>query len=194
MDGTAGTESAEVKKDDSLIALGILIAAAVVVITMAVRYFTNRSGGGSNSWKKSGFSPPQERQAYLDYKPTCDRSNPEHRDNLRKLLMKRAIHTIPLIMLLQNEGQSIDRLYKKGMLTDDMHYKAKELKAFVDQEVGEVQAEADDLSEGWGQIVWQQAMQIYKTIQKQAQGQLACGHTADQIVFDAAARDRSSHL
>jgi hypothetical protein len=91
------------------------------------------------------------------------------RDMLKKLLMKRAIQTIPIIMLLQNEGSSIDRLYKKGMLTDDMHFKAKELRTFVDQEVQDVQFEADELAEGWGQVVWQQAMQFHRTIQKQAE-------------------------
>lgn len=83
------------------------------------------------------------------------------RDNLRKLLIKRALKAIPLILSLQNEGQSIDRLYKKGMLTDDMHFRVKELKAFVDQEYQDVQAEANELMEGWGEHVWQQAMQTH---------------------------------
>jgi hypothetical protein len=76
-------------------------------------------------------------------------------------LTKRALKAIPLILSLQNEGQSIDRLYKKGMLTDDMHFRVKELKAFVDQEYQDVQAEANELMEGWGEHVWQQAMQTH---------------------------------
>lgn len=87
--------------------------------------------------------------------------DPLVRDNLRKLLTKRALKAIPLILSLQNEGQSIDRLYKKGMLTDDMHFRVKELKAFVDQEYQDVQAEANELMEGWGEHVWQQAMQTH---------------------------------
>ncbi len=47
------------------------------------------------------------------------------------------------------------------MLTDDMHFRVKELKAFVDQEYQDVQAEANELMEGWGEHVWQQAMQTH---------------------------------
>ena len=71
-------------------------------------------------------------------------------DQLRKALMRRAMKTIPILLSLQNEGSSIERLYKKGMLTDDMHFKVKELKDFADKEFGEVQTEADELLEGWG--------------------------------------------
>jgi Preprotein translocase subunit Sec66 len=72
--------------------------------------------------------------------------------------MRRAIRAIPILLSLQNEGNSIERLYKRGMLTDDMHFKVKNLKAFVDQEL---QFEADDLVEGWSQHIWPQAMQFH---------------------------------
>ncbi len=42
-----------------------------------------------------------------------------------------------------------------------MHFKVKELKAFVDQEFQDIQFEADDLVEGWGQHIWPQAMQFH---------------------------------
>ena len=47
------------------------------------------------------------------------------------------------------------------MLTDDMHFKVKDLKAFVDQEFQDVQFEADDLVDGWSQHIWPQAMQFH---------------------------------
>lgn len=75
--------------------------------------------------------------------------------------MRRAIRAIPILLSLQNEGNSIERLYKRGMLTDDMHFKVKNLKAFVDQEFQDVQFEADDLVEGWSQHIWPQAMQFH---------------------------------
>ncbi len=84
--------------------------------------------------------------------------------------MKRAIKTIPILLQLQNEGTSIDRLYKKGMLTDDMHFKMKEIKGFVDQEFQDIKLEADELLEGWGEQIWQQAMQYHQTLQKQIDG------------------------
>jgi hypothetical protein len=81
--------------------------------------------------------------------------------------MRRALQAIPIILSLQNEGNSIERLYKKGMLTDDMHFKVKQLKDFVDEEFNQVKEEADELMEGWGEHIWPQAMQFYQMLQKQ---------------------------
>lgn len=97
-------------------------------------------------------------------------NNPEDVDKLKKLLMKRALKTIPYVVQLQSEGSSIERLYKKGMLTDNMHFKMKELKSFVDEEFQEIQAEAEHLLPGWGQVIWPQAMQFHHMIQKQLDG------------------------
>ena len=114
------------------------------------------------SWKQNSFSPPPERAAYLAGKEKLDVTKVSDLDELKKLLMRRAIQTIPILLSLQNEGSSIERLYKRGMLTDDMHFKVKELKAFVDQEFQDVQFEADDLVEGWAQHIWPQAMQFHQ--------------------------------
>ena len=64
---------------------------------------------------------------------------------LKKLLMRRALAAIPL----RSEGSSIERLYKKGLLTDEIKDSVKDLKTFIDKEFEEVQGETDDLSEGW---------------------------------------------
>lgn len=117
----------------------------------------------SCSWKQSSsFSPPPERAEFIAAKEKLNTSKVADLDELKKLLMKRAIKTIPILLSLQNEGSSIERLYKRGMLTDDMHFKVKELKAFVDKEFQEIQFEADDLVEGWGQHIWPQAMQFHQ--------------------------------
>ena len=113
-----------------------------------------------------------ERDEYIAAKEKLDVTKVSDLDELKKLLMRRAIQTIPLLLSLQNEGSSIDRLYKKGMLTDDMHFKVKELKAFVDKEFQDIQFEADDLMEGWGQHIWPQAMQFHQMIQKQAEAKV----------------------
>ncbi len=83
--------------------------------------------------------------------------------------MRRALKTIPFVLQLQSEGSSIERLYKKGMLTDNMHFKVKELKTFIDEEFQEIQLEAENLLPGWGQIIWPQAMQFHQMIQKQTE-------------------------
>ena len=103
-----------------------------------------------------------ERAEFIAGKERLDASKVSDLDELKKLLMRRAIQTIPILLSLQNEGSSIERLYKRGMLTDDMHFKVKELKAFVDQEFQDIQYEADDLVEGWGQHIWPQAMQFHQ--------------------------------
>lgn len=103
-----------------------------------------------------------ERAEFIEAKEKLDPTKVADLDELKKLLMRRAIQTIPILLSLQNEGSSIERLYKRGMLTDDMHFKVKELKAFVDQEFQDIQYEADDLVEGWGQHIWPQAMQFHQ--------------------------------
>lgn len=109
----------------------------------------------------SGFTPPAERTNYIEAKEKADLSKPEDVDRLKKLLMYRAIRTIPILLSLQNDGHSIERLYKKGMLTDDMHFMIKEQKAFVEQEIQDVQQEANELIDTWGDMIWQQAMQFH---------------------------------
>lgn len=76
--------------------------------------------------------------------------------------MRRTIASIPMIQSMQSEGASIERLYKKGILTDDMHYRMNEVKAFLDVEFQEVQTEADFLVPGWGQRIWQEGVQYYQ--------------------------------
>jgi hypothetical protein len=71
------------------------------------------------------FTPPPARAAYLTASETLDPANPDDMNNLRKLLMSRALQTIPIILNLQTEGTSVDRLYRKGMLTDDLHERVR---------------------------------------------------------------------
>ena len=73
----------------------------------------------------SAFTPPPARAAYLEGLSKLDPAKPEDMNNLRKLLMARALQTIPIILNLQNEGSSVDRLYKRGMLTDDLHERVR---------------------------------------------------------------------
>jgi hypothetical protein len=145
------------------IVVGPIVLAIIVIILFWQNYLSTE-----RKWKASGsFTPPVERDDFIQAKTKANLKDPLSKDEMRKLLIKRALKAIPIIISLQNEGQSIDRLYKKGMLTDDMHFRIKELKAFVDQEYQDVQAEANELFEGWGEHVWQQAMQFHMMIQRQ---------------------------
>ena len=159
------TSSANTKsKEDGFLAGSILVGTVIIIAISIFFLWRNKKvlGIDDSSWKTNTFSPPPERENFIAAKAKLNPANPTHLDELKKLLMKRAIHAIPILLNLQNEGNSIDRLYKRGMLTDDMHFKVKELKAFVDQEFQEVQVEAEDLVEGWGQHIWPQAMQFHQ--------------------------------
>jgi hypothetical protein len=152
---------------DTYISLFILIVTgiAVVVGTLYMCIGNKKLGLKAVMSTSSTFEPPVERAAYLEARAKLDAAKHDDLEVLRKLLMKRAIKAIPLVLSMQNEGNSIERLYKRGMLTDDMHFKVKDLKAFVDQEFQDVQFEADDLLEGWSQQIWSQAMQFHHMIQ-----------------------------
>ena len=108
----------------------------------------------------------KERDAYYKIKDTLDVSNPEQLEELKKALMRRAMFTIPMILNLQQQGKSVDRLYGRGMLTDEIMDNVKNLKAFVDAEFPDVQAEADDIIHGWGPAIWQEAMQFHRMVQQ----------------------------
>jgi hypothetical protein len=160
---------------DTWVAAAILIATVVAVVLGGLYVWMTNKGSKVKltlsalaAGSSSTFEPPAERGQYIDARPKLDPRDPNDLEQLRQLLMKRAIKAIPIVLSLQNEGNSIERLYRRGMLTDDMHFKVHSLKEFVDQEFQDVQYEAEDLLEGWGEHIWPQAMQFYNLIQKQA--------------------------
>lgn len=163
-------------ENDGAIAVGIIVftLALVALGGMYILFWGNR--GSESPKKKSGaatagvsFTPPPEVQAYLDAQKELDPRKSADLDTLKKLLIKRAMADIPIIFSLEREGQSIDRLYKRGMLTDDIHFKTQFQKAFVDQELKEIKEEADELCEGWGDKIWPQSVQFYHLMQKKIQ-------------------------
>lgn len=108
----------------------------------------------------------KERDAYYKTKSTLDVADPAQLEELKKALMRRAMFTIPMILNLQQQGKSVDRLYGRGMLTDEIMANVKNLKEFVDAEFPDVQAEADDIIHGWGPAIWQEAMQFHRMVQQ----------------------------
>lgn len=150
--------------------LAIVIIIGVVVLLLVVAYylwkFRSHFGFEDKSWKTKSFQVPVERAQYIEAKKTYNPADADSREEIKKLLMRRAMMAIPMVLSLQNEGNAIERLYKKGMLTDDMHFRVKELKAFVEQEFQEVQAEAEEFLEGWSAHIWPQAMQFHTMVKK----------------------------
>lgn len=54
---------------------------------------------------------------------------------LSKLLMHRAVATIPLYHKVHSEFGSTERLYKKGMLTEEVYNRLKRLNDYVNSEI-----------------------------------------------------------
>lgn len=144
--------------------------------------FFGKDGGKGNDKEQGIFvgeiQIPIERQLYIDAKSRLDdNTDPANISELKKLLMRRAIASIPYIVKLQEEGDSVERLYKKGMLTDDMYSKVKDLKSFVDLEYNEVKKEAEALAEGWADQIWSQARRFQLIIVAKKNG--TSGHDDD---------------
>ena len=147
---------------DTSISLALL--AFTVVVTVLLYFFVWRPRENEESksgWSSVSFEPPSARKLYFDAK-----NAKEGLDELKKKLMRRALASIPIILDLQKDGQEIDRLYKKGMITDDVHSQTLAIKEFIDSEIPEVQEEADEYLDGWGEHIWAQAMQWHQMIQK----------------------------
>ena len=70
--------------------------------------------------KSASRTLAKERIAYYEAKSKLDLNNPETANELKKLLMRRAMFTIPMIITLQQSGGSVQNLYQRGMLTDDV--------------------------------------------------------------------------
>lgn len=75
--------------------------------------------------------------------------------------MQRAMNSVPIVLSLQSDGTSIERLYKKGMLTDDMYFRVNQVKEFWEEEYADVMNEADEFKEGLGQEIWPAAVKYY---------------------------------
>ena len=107
------------KNDDGALAIVILVVSLVGAGIGLYFYFVrskNSSHSQATAAVSSAFTPPVERENYLVAREKSDLGNPAHVEELKKLLMHRALKAIPTLMNLQNEGQSVDRLYRKGML------------------------------------------------------------------------------
>lgn len=128
------------------------------------------------------FVPPPNAEKYEAAKMKLDLNKPEEYEELKKMLMHRAMSTIPFILSLQNDGQAIESLYKKGILTDEMHDRVHDVKTFCDAEYLAVKHEADDFKEGWGEEIWPQAMHFHRMRVEEMEAQKALEKNANNAM------------
>jgi uncharacterized membrane protein len=114
------TEPSKSEAEGIFLVLSIFLFAAVVG---AYFVWINRSkfGFGEKGFKLLAFTPPPARAQYLEARQSSNPSDPQAAENLKKLLMARAVQTVPIIIAVETEGNAVQRLYRKGMLTDDSH-------------------------------------------------------------------------
>lgn len=161
-------KSSEGLSENEVVAL-ILVITFIGLVIFAFYIYTNRRYYGIGISAGPRVNPAElmkERNAYYKVKSTLDVEDPAQLEELKKALMRRAMFTIPMILNLQQQGNSVGRLYGRGMLTDEIMDNVKNLKEFVDSEFPDVQAEADDIIPGWGPVVWQEAMQFHRMVQQ----------------------------
>ncbi len=60
------------------------------------------------------------RDTYYQSKAKIDQDDPNALKALRQLLMQRAMYTVPAIETIQTTGNSVQKLYNRGMLTDSV--------------------------------------------------------------------------
>ena len=108
------------------------------------------------------FDPPPYREKYLELRQTRHPDNPDDLKLLKINLMRRAYTTLPYYFRMKNEGESTERMYKRGMLTDDVYFEIIQLKKYVEEELNDVARESEELSPGWSKSIWQEASQHFQ--------------------------------
>lgn len=81
-------------------------------------------------------------------------------------LMKRAISIVPILHLLQKEGQAMTRLHQKNMCSEAQWRSFKSMEGMVSEELEEVKSEAEEIEPGWSQAIWQQAGQYHQMLKR----------------------------
>lgn len=168
-DGSAGNSTfgepplaSKAWTQDGFLAIVILIASVVLAGGTLYYMWNDRKSTTSlaSTSVTAEFQEPKERAIYYQHYNELDESKELTSDQsklLKKLLMNRAMATIPLIHKVQNEYQSTERLYKRGMVTEEAYNFLKMLKEYVNDEYGRVMEEAESMQEDWGKAIWMQA-------------------------------------
>jgi len=108
--------------------------------------------------KQYNFELPIEIDDYDELRE----SKPPDKRTLPLALLKRAMADIPLIEQLERDHPRMVRLFNRGLLPFGIWEQLLEAERMMDEEVHEVQAEAEKLQKGWGQGVFGQAYQMLR--------------------------------
>jgi hypothetical protein len=92
-------------------------------------------------------------------------ANGPHR-MMAQALMKRAIADLPIVQHIQKESTGMNKLYSQSMCSVKQWRAYQAAESLVSAEVDEVRAEADEVEQGWSQVIWRQAMQYHNMLKQ----------------------------
>mmetsp|Transcript_13140 Transcript_13140/g.18476 ORF Transcript_13140/g.18476 Transcript_13140/m.18476 type:complete len:256 (+) Transcript_13140:121-888(+) len=100
-----------------------------------------------------------------DYYHTFKATFPEDAEDIRplqKALLERALRNAPIVIKISQEGSTIGNLYHRSMISESAWNAFQESELKLQLEIDDVKNEAEELQPGWGKIIWQQAVNLYK--------------------------------
>ncbi|KAG5185397.1 hypothetical protein JKP88DRAFT_255005 [Tribonema minus] len=114
---------------------------------------------------------------HTEHYQTLKANFPENAADIRPLqraLFERALVNIPLVMQITHEANQASQLYKRSMISESAWRAIRKAEDTLKAEMDDVSAEADELQQGWGAEIWQQAMHVHvQSQERQAQAAAA---------------------
>jgi len=164
------TNRSEGVKEDPNAKMQAIVTAVSLVLTVSGLY--KYAFSGTNSARSLDFDLPSEIAEYKKAKadalsslssssvssvPIIQDLGIVEKDNLKKYLVKRAMASVILIQEVHRKAEMTERLYKKGMLNE-----TNSAADFINEEIRDIQIEADLLAPGWSKAILPQAVEFIR--------------------------------
>ncbi|KAI0093947.1 Pre protein translocase subunit Sec66-domain-containing protein [Irpex rosettiformis] len=107
------------------------------------------------------FGRHHERDVYTSLLLKTDPPAPE--SLLKAALMRRAVTDVHRIMRLREDKPALQNLLQKGSIGDELWNSLLAAERELEAEILETAAEANTFVEGWGQLIFQTATELYNT-------------------------------
>lgn len=173
--GDAGGFTAPPEEATGLMSEAMVIAIVaglfMVVVLAAAYYFYHHTSahGGSIldhiAGQQYDVKLPDYSENYEEMKEACQGDA----DKMKRLLMRRCIADVPVLLWMQNEQRTVQRLYKQSMIGKDTYESFRASMELVQEEEEAVKQEAETLRDDWGEKIWPEAVHLFNLIQKKQQ-------------------------
>lgn len=131
----------------------------------------NRGGAEIGKHTNAWFGPHKEREAYdallfqISKTPAIDQDSHktnDYEEQLRKLLLRRAMTDLKRAHQLQSEKEPLFKLMRSGTIGEGMWEEFKEAEHGLQLEIFDLQAEAETFRPGWGAEILKEAAGLIK--------------------------------